>query len=229
MALDRGGLPLFVEFAPKGELPDVNSAKRHIRAWIREDETADAVLKYSTKYISDRPLQSVYIPADLGHPHGYFVKELLRRPEHKKALIVAFFGYQNPLLCRCCIRSSTSNYSMTKEYYMWPFHACRSIPGFMDGKCANCIWNANSQCEWSFLGGYLASEPGFGTSLDLLSGMKCPIDPDDQAVSVLNHASCPRISNEFPLAWEDESLRDEAIRNAEKRAAWDESMGFFEA
>lgn len=68
--------------------------------------------------------------------------------------MVAFIDYQNPIICSGCINAYISNLSFSREHILTPFYACRSVPGFMGGQCANCIWHARGDCEWVSLRGY---------------------------------------------------------------------------
>lgn len=229
MALDRLGLPLYVELALRGDnRPDGGrAAKKSLCQWIQMRQGRDRVLDSAIPIINSSKVevQPVFIAADLGHEHGYMVREISSRLEHMKALIVAFIGYQNPIMCSCCIRSYTSNFSVSREHILTPFHACRSVPGFMGGQCANCIWHSRSDCEWLSLRGYQPTTARNGQPSDHLKGSSRLECATSYAVSVLNHVSCPRVVEMEDL---DSYIKGDSKLAAEvkTREDWDEELGF---
>ncbi|KAF4465327.1 hypothetical protein FALBO_7828 [Fusarium albosuccineum] len=90
---------------PRGEAKELSSPLPFARL---EPRRCRAFLQT----IEDYTLQHVYIPANFCYPRGWFVKQLLARPERQKALIDAFTGLRNSLVCprtqRLCGATSPS-------------------------------------------------------------------------------------------------------------------------
>ncbi|KAI5465227.1 hypothetical protein BGZ63DRAFT_440805 [Mariannaea sp. PMI_226] len=108
------------------------------------------------------------------------------------------FRAQNPMICRHYIQSYISNITISKNHILWPFHAYRSVPGFINSAYNNYIWGAKS-CNWSNLAGYFAPSNNFGIPSDLLKGKDCPKNPLEYQLNSLNHSSYPQITNQFPI------------------------------
>ena len=164
---------------------------------IRLDAPFRLIIK---KYVTVLP-NPVYIPAEIAHPEGIFFDNLVSRPERLKAFFIACHGRQNPLMCKHCIRSYTKSVTSNNEHVLYPFHACLSISGFQDGSCANCVWNADSACEWRFLSNYQPKAVR-GGPLDLSLAGHLANSTSSRSNSyftgVLNRQSCPRITNKWP-------------------------------
>mgnify|MGYP002348747857 CR=1 FL=1 len=195
-ALDRDGFPLYVELAfdDTGRENPKAIAKR----FFERCGAPDAVMRELISLIPNRSLQTIYIPADFAHPRGWFFKQLITRPEHRKALGIALLGFRNPIFCRHCCQSYLTNISWNKEHILYPFSSCVSIKGFMGGKCANCVWH-QKPCEWEFLSGYQPKSATEGPLDWPLQGKDTPKDPSDEVgIDQLNRVSCPRISCLYP-------------------------------
>lgn len=228
-ALNRFGAPLYVEVVLRGPQTQLD---RHLDAWWRRltpgDETIAAAI--DALPISMDRYRQVYIPADVGHPRGWFIKMLAERPERKKAFFVAFYGIRNPLCCRHCVRSFTKNVSSSGEHILFPFHACVSLPGFMDGKCANCIWSSDSTCTWKYLPGYrLTLEDGGRVDRALWGKDFDDGDEGTYSVDTLNIISAPRISSWLPYVDDDgEEIQQLAFDDAEATSRQLKGRGFKE-
>ncbi|RTE69500.1 hypothetical protein BHE90_016116 [Fusarium euwallaceae] len=228
-ALDRDGFPLYVELAfddQRGHDP-----KKLAKRFFENCGAPDKVMLELVGLISKRPLQPIYIPADFAHPRGWFFKQLITRPEHRKALGIALLGHRNPILCRHCCQSYFTNTSWNKEHILYPFSNCVSIRGFMGGKCANCVWH-QKPCEWEFMTGYQPKSAIEGPLDWPLLGKDTPANaPPEAGIDQLNPESCPRISCVYPSligsADQDNQLLQEMRKTAlEERA---DPTGFWDS
>lgn len=197
MALDRDGNPLYVELA----FPDDNGndPKQHATRFFSSIGRIDDQTKTILNLITKTALQPVYIPADFAHPRGHFFDQLIERRERWLALGVAFLGIRNPVLCSHCVKSYVANVSWNKEHIIFPFSACISIKGFKGGRCANCIWQRDGECEWEKVPGYLPTSTVEGPQSWPLQGKESLVQyPASYGIDQLNHESCPRVSHQYP-------------------------------
>ncbi|KAH6952430.1 hypothetical protein BKA56DRAFT_625679 [Ilyonectria sp. MPI-CAGE-AT-0026] len=225
-ALDRLGSLLYVELAFRGvSLKDIRESQR---AFWSQSDIIDKVLKEGTVLAASRPPRPLYIPAEFGHPLGYIVFSALNCVTRLKSLLVAFHGDDNPVFCSHCVRSYTSNISGNRKHFVYPFHTCRSLPGFMGGQCANCIWGGDNSCEWRHLPGYLRKGPRDGPLNYPLGGSATsqPTANGSWGQGSINKASCPRISCAITLPGLQTSLLKQAVFKAEQEAEADRLCGF---
>lgn len=196
-ALDRLGRPLYVELDV--QFPSSSSRSALLIWFLRQLPFRDSTITSGIGLLATHVLQSVFIPADWAHPGGYFFTNLPSQLYLLKALIIAFVGVINPVMCRCCIRSYFSTTTRFDEHILTPFHACISVPSFMNGQCANCVWHNRPDCDWKFLHGYLASGRQEGPRKFPLGGRATiPNTSTSFASDAFNSRSCPRIISEYP-------------------------------
>ncbi|KAH8656355.1 hypothetical protein BGZ61DRAFT_372557, partial [Ilyonectria robusta] len=81
----------------------------------------------------------VFIPADWAYPRGYFFINLLSYLYLIKALIVAFVGVINPVICYYYICSYLLTTIHFNKYILTPFHAYILVPGYINRVYANCL------------------------------------------------------------------------------------------
>ncbi|KAF4472967.1 hypothetical protein FALBO_135 [Fusarium albosuccineum] len=223
-ALDRHGLPLYVELAlPDDEGENPADFLRHFLSQIR---SPDAVVRAFLQTIDDCTIQPVYISADFSHPRSWFVKQLMAWPERQKALIAAFTGLRNPLVCRACARSLETNVSWNKEHILFPFTAYISSKDLMGGKCVNCIWHSH-ECGWEYLAGYQAKSATEGLLSFPLQGGGCHRRPPPTVgIDQLDPYSYPGITHDFPAQpWS--SKRDREVLGVGKKVAAEDTEGEF--
>ncbi|KAJ4224921.1 hypothetical protein NW757_014310 [Fusarium falciforme] len=227
MALDRDGNPLYVELAFADE--DGGDPKQHATRFFSSIGRVDGGIKTILDMIPTTALQPVYIPADFAHPHGHFVDQLIDRRERWLALAVAFLGVRNPVLCSHCVKSYVANVSWNREHILFPFSACISIKGFQNSRCANCIWQRDTTCEWEKLPGYLATSATEGPqSWPLLGKESLVRRPGSYGVDQLNRASCPRVSCKYPSLRSHENGGVRELSLLEEAAAEDAQDEFSE-
>lgn len=196
-ALDRLGRPLYVELDV--QFPASGSREAFLVWFLKQLPFRDSTITAGIGLLATRTLQQVFIPADWAHPGGYFLTNLPSYPYLVKALIVAFVGVINPVMCRCCIRSYLSTTTRFDEHILTPFHACISAPGYLNGVCANCLWHNRTDCDWKCLHGYMASGRQEGPRKFPLGGRATiPNMSTSYASDVFNPRSCPRIIGEYP-------------------------------
>ncbi|KAL4721851.1 hypothetical protein ACLX1H_011345 [Fusarium chlamydosporum] len=177
--LDRNGFPLYVElvFRQTDDRSPVESAVKMFRALGIKDQ----VLHNLTDLLATRQtMNQVWIPADLAYPYGWFFNQLgdASHPHRLKGLLINMLGAQNPIMCKGCIRSYTTNKSWNLEQFI-----------------------GDGNCEWADLPGYIPNDPQEGTFGYALQGKKSVggRDPKGWSLDQLNPDSAPRITLQWPV------------------------------
>jgi hypothetical protein len=221
--LDRHGFPLYVElyFYQDKNKTAIESAVAMFRAL----DIYDSVMEKLTDHLgTQRTINQVWIPADLSHPHGWFFRQLgdATHPHRLKGLLINLMGSQNAIMCKPCIRSYTTSKTWNNEHFMYPFHACKSLPGLTDGQCGCCVWRGDGKCEWADLPGYIPIHPQEGTLGYSLQGKKTAgrLDPKGWSVDQMNVESAPPLTFDWPVLHQDgESAKEfnARVKEAEDR------------
>lgn len=205
-ALDRKGNPLYVELVFRGDdqAAQILNAIKMCRAFSSKDRTLGKLVRA----LEQAPhLNQVYTVADLSHPHGKFFEDLAsaQHINHLKGLLINMIGGQNAIMCTACIKSYMTNITMEKEHFLYPFHACKSITGIidghLDGQCGCCVWRGEGHCEWATIKGYVATSANEGTPTWRLGGATTfdQEDPQGWSKDQLNRVSAPRLTFDWPV------------------------------
>ncbi|KAF5011226.1 hypothetical protein FDECE_2625 [Fusarium decemcellulare] len=200
-AVGHLGQPLYAQVVFVQDVPDRQlweKMSRHETAW---DLRA---------YLGDHPVlpqpRWVYVAMqdiDLGR----FLDGLVKRPEKRGALFVAFYGRRNPIDCTTCTELFMTTIDDCKDHIRSPFWACVSLKGFAGGRCVNCLWR-NDQgshcCEFRGRQERLADNSLLEASPFLLAGSKASTWVSDPALiprtpDPLTPATCPVGSTPRPL------------------------------
>lgn len=167
----------------------------------------DIALDSDRRCLCFRPNQ-VFIPAELAHPNGVFLGQMIARPERFKSLFIAFFGQRNPRHCSNCSKTFRCTTTAIGEHVMFPTHECRSIPGFHSGICANCLYSNRLDCEWLSFPGYQMSRKDRGSiDLPFLGKDSSSASCKDFLASdeFLDHRNAPRLTCLWPGSGSTES------------------------
>ncbi|KAH7129275.1 hypothetical protein EDB81DRAFT_889038 [Dactylonectria macrodidyma] len=169
----------------------------------------------------------VYIGAQLAHPRGYMVANVMQRRDAALGLYVSFFGVGNPRMCTCCHRKQKINRSISGEPILAPFPECISLRRVRAGTCSNCVWDGRNDCSWKSLGGYLTrlqhpyvigSLPP-GLAVKEVAVLNRWIDDVNLifAPGGLNDRSCPRITCKLTNLETDRKKRQKDLEEAKKK------------
>ena len=175
---------------------------KHAVEYFRSLGIRDSVLNQAIEALSKRTrLNNIYVLAELAHPCGWIFEQLGDRPVHAKALIIQLMGIRNPLLCKNCIRSITTQKSFNSEYALYPFHNCMSLKGAMDGCCANCVWHGYTDCQYKYLQGYMPPNPPENQLAWSFRGKDNvnTADPEAYIRDSINPDTAPRVTSEWPI------------------------------
>lgn len=101
---------------------------------------------------------SLSVRRDMGVPFGKLMAYLALDTRRGQSLLIAFLGTRNKHPCECCLNRIASNVGIPtnansdrhRVHLMSPYFDCRSIPGYLDGACANCIYHVEGiKCTYS--------------------------------------------------------------------------------
>lgn len=101
---------------------------------------------------------SLSVRRDMGVPFGKLMAYLALDTRRGQSLLIAFLGTRNKHPCECCLNRMASNVGIPtnadsdqhRVHLMSPYFDCRSIPGYLDGACANCIYHVEGvKCTYS--------------------------------------------------------------------------------
>ncbi|OTB10525.1 hypothetical protein K445DRAFT_27577 [Daldinia sp. EC12] len=80
----------------------------------------------------------LYVDIREGGPTGLIIAQMAKDKRRLRGLPVQIHGLPNEVPCATCERHFRSSDS-SAHAGMWPFFGCRSVPGFFDGDCGNCL------------------------------------------------------------------------------------------
>lgn len=92
----------------------------------------------------------VFVEAMNASPYEKYMSTICSQSEHRRkpALLIAFYGRRNANPCDCCLERMGRNFNSGEEDgdvpVMVPFFECRSINGFHNGACANCVYHVEA-------------------------------------------------------------------------------------
>lgn len=136
-----GGSALGVNNRPiYAEADLIAQSEAEVRQFWRHFTADDPAFEDPINRTTMADRRHVYIPAEMPHPRGSFYEALAARTEKSRALFAQFYGFRNPIMCGHCIQTWQGTITAERELVMFPSWGYVSLPGFVNGQCANCIW-----------------------------------------------------------------------------------------
>ncbi|KAF4465760.1 hypothetical protein FALBO_7394 [Fusarium albosuccineum] len=170
------------------------------------------------------PVSPIYVFSEVSHPRGTLPHTMVTKGSGRVAPAIMLWGIQAPMMCDHCAIQFFHYPSTSGEHGLFPFHACRVLPGMAGGFCANCVINERRHCLHKFLQGYLLPDPTGSlppevhlagrdrdkvTAARLGSATGCP-------VGRLNHLTAPRITWKLTSPYVSGKERQAAICEAKE-------------
>lgn len=90
---------------------------------------------------SSRDPNSIYVELTDGGPIGHYIMHLINKPRYVAGLFIQAYGVENEVPCRVCEQRFVKS-DIGKKSGMWPYFGCKSIPGFAEHACGNCVGTA---------------------------------------------------------------------------------------
>lgn len=98
---------------------------------------------------------NVIVEGSNGAPYEKYMTAMCSHTDHRRrpALLIAFYGRRNASPCECCLKRMGRSFSSTQDGkvpVMVPFFECRSLHGFHNNACANCVYHVEgSECTFN--------------------------------------------------------------------------------
>ncbi|KAF4987647.1 hypothetical protein FDECE_15349 [Fusarium decemcellulare] len=235
LALDRTGHPLYYELALREDTAldgnlwagarRVTFLRGFFKAESMPNDSGWAAFTADIEAKADVPALPVFVFSEVSHPRGTLPHAIVTKGAGRVALAVMLWGTQAPTMCYHCAEQFLRRPSTSGEHGLFPFHACRVIPGVAGSACANCIINERKECLYESFSGYLVPDPAGSLSPDVhlagrdrgkvkaaMLGSACPPHP----VRRLERQTAPRITCKLTSPYLSPEEKEAAISEAKE-------------
>ncbi|RYP74534.1 hypothetical protein DL769_004002 [Monosporascus sp. CRB-8-3] len=121
-------------------------------------------------------MNTVFVEINRAGPAGQFMSLLVKDPRYVNGLFIQAFGVPNLVPCELCERRHCGS-ETPDQSGMFPFFGCRSIPGFAENSCGNCVGSIEGhRCTFRD---------------DRFKALRANFKRKPQVVEDLNDSNCP--------------------------------------